>query len=172
MTEWVCNLCENAECKQHDEEICYCTEIRGEVQGVYDCLRFSEDNYDRSEWFEHSLLYTVSLGDLIRMVEAKIQEVGDRLLRVGLVNPDSYRGYYKEVCFEPVHNVRLSRMLYHAKYAVGHVFYGYKGGEFRMNENCDVYIAYSDMSSCSTLCPLTLGSLLNDLVDDSLGGSR
>lgn len=61
---------------------------------------------------------------------------------IGFSNPHSYRGYYDCLAFEPAPNVSVSDMLSTARQCVGAVFAGWKGGEFVMSENTDVYIAY------------------------------
>ena len=53
----------------------------------------------------------------------------------------SWRGSYCELAFEPKKKAKVSDMLTIAKNANGSSFEGYKGGEFVMNLNSEVYIA-------------------------------
>ena len=53
----------------------------------------------------------------------------------------SYRGDYQELAFNPVKDAKVSDMLEFAKGSIGKTFAGYKGGEFKMGEYTDCYIA-------------------------------
>lgn len=59
----------------------------------------------------------------------------------GFGNPHSYRGYYEDLAFEPMENVTVGQMLADAKESLGKTFTGYKGGEFKMGEYTDVFLA-------------------------------
>lgn len=60
-------------------------------------------------------------------------------MREGFANPHSYRGYYDQLAFEPAYGVTIGSMLDAAKSAVGAIYYGYKGGSYRMGKWTDVY---------------------------------
>lgn len=78
------------------------------------------------------------LGELIEWLE---QQDGAKVVPHGFGNPNSYRGYYDDVAFEPAENVTFASMLENAKAALGATFQGYKGGEYTMHEYTDCWIA-------------------------------
>jgi hypothetical protein len=63
------------------------------------------------------------------------------VVKHGFNNPHSYRGFYQELAFEPAKNITVGEMLACAKDALGKTYTGYKGGEFKMHEYTDVYLA-------------------------------
>ena len=65
----------------------------------------------------------------------------NKVVPIGWGNPHSYRGYYDDLAFEPMRNVRVADMLHDAEASLNATFAGYKGGEFVMNEYVDVYLA-------------------------------
>jgi len=84
----------------------------------------------------------MTLGELIEFLEARDPE---RAVPVGFAKPHSYRGYYSELAFEPAKDVTVGSMLSCARDSLGHTFTGYKGGEYKMGEYTDVYLAnYGD----------------------------
>ena len=80
----------------------------------------------------------MGLQQLINALAAADQ---DYVAPFGFGSPDSYRGYYFDVAFEPERNVTVASMLAHAKSALGATFTGYKGGEYVMGPHTDCYIA-------------------------------
>ncbi len=78
------------------------------------------------------------LKDVIEFLEKQDPE---KVVRYGFGEPDSYRGYYSEVAFEPVGNASFGDMLAHAKSALGATFTGYKGGEYTMHTHTDCWIS-------------------------------
>lgn len=60
---------------------------------------------------------------------------------IGFHRPHSYRGYYSCVAFELKDNITVEEMLESAKSALGATFVGYKGGEYKMDNSTDVYLA-------------------------------
>ena len=78
------------------------------------------------------------LRELISWLESQNP---DAVVPYGFGEPMSYRGYYDQVAFEPVENARIGDMLEHAKSALGATFFGYKGGEYKMQEYTDCWIA-------------------------------
>jgi len=80
----------------------------------------------------------IHLKELIKELENMNQE---GVVPFGFGEPDSYRGYYSELAFEPLENAKICDMLEHAKSALDKKFTGYKGGEHTMHEYTDCYIA-------------------------------
>jgi len=80
----------------------------------------------------------IHLKELIEQLRLLPQ---DKELSFGFGEPDSYRGYYEELAFTPIEGAKVKDMLAHAKSAMGKTFTGYKGGEFKMHEFTDCYIA-------------------------------
>lgn len=71
----------------------------------------------------------------------------------GFGEPDSYRGYYQDVAFEPKENVTFGEMLGYARSALGKTFTGYKGGEFTMHDFTDCWIAQYGTSEGDKIGP-------------------
>jgi len=80
----------------------------------------------------------MTLGELIKTLE---KYPADQIVERGFGSPDSYRGDYSQLAFNPEVNVTVGEMLDHAKSAVGRTFQGYKGGSFTMSTYTDCYIA-------------------------------
>lgn len=80
----------------------------------------------------------MNLGELIAMLSDLDPSIR---LREGFTYPDSYRGNYCDVAFEPAENVTIGEMLEHAKSAVGKTFQGYKGGDYVMDVDSVCHIA-------------------------------
>lgn len=80
----------------------------------------------------------IHLNTLIEELE-KLPSNGE--VPFGFGKPDSYRGYYCELAFEPLENAIIGDMLDHARDALGKTFTGYKGGEYEMGEFTKCYIA-------------------------------
>jgi len=55
--------------------------------------------------------------------------------------PHSYRGYYEDLAFIPRENVTVGSMLWDAEVALGSTYQGWKGGDFRMVEYTEVWLA-------------------------------
>lgn len=79
--------------------------------------------------------------DLEDVIEYLEDLPADRIVRHGLSNPHSYRGWYEQVAFELKDNVTIGAMLASARAAVGATFTGYKGGSYTMRESSLVNIA-------------------------------
>lgn len=73
----------------------------------------------------------------------KLLEMYDPTTRVrhGFSHPHSYRGFYEQLAFEPDEHVTVGSMLADAKSALGTVFEGYKGGQFCMDQDTNVWLA-------------------------------
>ena len=80
----------------------------------------------------------MTLGELIKFLEAHDPE---RIVPIGFAEPHSYRGYYEDLAFEPARDVTVGSMLACARDALGKTFEGYKGGDFKMGEYADVWLA-------------------------------
>lgn len=103
----------------------------------------------------------MTLAELIGILEKADPA---RVAPVGFSNPHSYRGYYCCVAFEPKENTTVAEMLESAKSALGATFAGYKGGEYKMSEWTDVYLAeygHSGESIGPILLAYMLGALIN-----------
>ena len=81
------------------------------------------------------------LYELIEILRGLFDKYGDGVIKHGFGQPNSYRGYYYDVAFEPKENVKLSEMLRYAESALGEEFEGWKGGYYKMEEDSDVWIA-------------------------------
>lgn len=85
----------------------------------------------------------MQLGLLIKFLEKCDPNI---VVPMGFSNPHSYRGYYQDLAFEPTENVTVKGMLESAKSALGTTYTGYKGGEYLMDENCEVWLAQYGMT--------------------------
>lgn len=82
------------------------------------------------------------LEEVIKVLESAPR---DRVVAHGLGKAMSYRGYYDQLAFEPKDNVTVGEMLDEARSAVDKVFDGYKGGEYKMYDFTECWIAeYGD----------------------------
>src|SRR2546426_1116512 len=80
----------------------------------------------------------MTLDELIAFLE----EVDPSLIVLhGFAHPHSYRGRYEKLAFVPTTDVTAASMLACAKSAVGATYDGWKGGEFTMDPDTDVYLA-------------------------------
>lgn len=79
------------------------------------------------------------LGELIAVLEAADS---DMIVPVGFTRPHSYRGYYEDLAFEPTANSTVAAMLAAAREALGTTYQGYKGGDYKMHDYTDVWLAY------------------------------
>lgn len=95
----------------------------------------------------------MNLGDLIKQLELYNQ---DTVVPFGFGAPHSYRGNYFDVAFEPVAPTTIGAMLEHAKSALGARFEGYKGGEYKMEEYSDCWIADYGCCTGETIGPILL----------------
>jgi len=84
----------------------------------------------------------MTLGEVI----ARLEEMHPAANIYGLVNPDSYRGYYCDLAFAPINAYqRADQALKTCRGCMGKVFQGYKGGSYVMGELTPVWISnYGD----------------------------
>lgn len=80
----------------------------------------------------------MTLKELIERLE---KEDANLIVPNGFNHPHSYRGYYVCLAFEPAENTSVGDMLDCAKKANGRIYLGWKGGDFKMDEDTDVYLA-------------------------------
>jgi len=81
----------------------------------------------------------VTLRDLIARLERAVER--QEMLPHGFSEPHSYRGYYEDIAFEPDPSATPEEMLDAARSVLGVTFTGYKGGDFKMHEWTDCWIA-------------------------------
>ena len=82
--------------------------------------------------------HDITLLDIIDWLKKQDQ---NKSLPYGFGEPMSYRGDYYDLAFEPVENAKISDMLKNAESALGNTYFGYKGGEFKMDEYSKCWIA-------------------------------
>lgn len=102
---------------------------------------------------------------LMKLIDVLKHADQDAVVRQGFYNPHSYRGYYNDVAFEPLENVRVADMLLAAKAALGATFTGYKGGDFHMSAYVDCYLAHYGNTG-EEIGPTLLEYMLADTVED------
>jgi len=102
------------------------------------------------------------LRDLITFLE---EEDPTRILPVGFKRPHSYRGDYSELAFQPALNVSVKDMLEDAKSALGREFTGYKGGEYKMHEYTECYLAHYGRTG-GLISPILLAFMLGKTQDE------
>lgn len=95
----------------------------------------------------------MNLGDLIKQLK---DYNPNTVVPLGFGAPHSYRGDYYSVAFEPVEVTTIGEMLEHAKSALGATFTGYKGGEYKMEEYSECWIADYGCCNVETLGPILL----------------
>ena len=88
----------------------------------------------------------MKLGHYIKLLE---QANPDKIVANGLGKPNSWRGRYSELMFEPIGETTVAFMLKEAKKAVGATYTGWKGGEFTMGLETEIHVesspgSYSD----------------------------
>lgn len=87
------------------------------------------------EWFAERSRTQMTLGGLIDVLESM-----DRTVQINLGHPNSYRGYCSDLALEPC-NATVQDLLNECRSVMGHVLYGYKGGEFIMHQSTPVWVA-------------------------------
>lgn len=105
----------------------------------------------------------MTLEILIKRLKAAYKLNPKMIVKHGFAKPNSYRGYYEDVAFEPAENVTLKSMLKHAKSALNKTFTGYKGGEFTMNNYTETWIAsYGTCSGAGSIGDALLRYMLDE----------
>jgi len=105
------------------------------------------------------------LKDLIDWLEQQDPEL---TVPYGFGEPNSYRGYYEDCAFTPRENVTFGEMLNHAKSALGKTFIGYKGGEYKMTEYTDCWIAEYGSTESDQIGPTMMKLWLSCALRDSI----
>ena len=82
----------------------------------------------------------MALGQLIEILRAEPDK--SRVISPAFTHPHSYRGYYEQLAVEPCPSSTVGQMLQELEEAVGKTYEGYKGGDFTMDENTRVWLAY------------------------------
>lgn len=93
---------------------------------------------------------------LKQLIDALAAADQDHVVPLGFGRPWSYRGDPSQVAFVPETDVTVASMLAEAKYALGSTFHGYKGGEYKMDEHVDCYIADYDSVRGDKIGPMLL----------------
>lgn len=95
---------------------------------------------------------------LPELIEELKKHDKDKVIKKGFSSPHSWRGDYSELAFEPEENTTVGAMLKCAEDSLGKTFTGYKGGEFKMGEYTEVYLA--EYSTCGEELGPTLLSFM------------
>lgn len=98
----------------------------------------------------------LDLGELITTLEAADP---DKVVPFGFDNPHSYRGYYHDLAFEIATDVTVAAMLADARSALHATYEGWKGGDYTMDEDSDVWLVWERGD-----CGETLGRVLLHLM--------
>ena len=101
----------------------------------------------------------MTLDELIEALEA---EPADKVMKVGLTEPHSWRGDYIEVAFEPSPPMTVGEVLPIVKSAVGTTYQGWKGGDYTMKEYTAVHLDYQGESMGGLLGPILLALILGN----------
>ena len=80
----------------------------------------------------------MTLGELIKFLKTRDS---DEIMSPGVHCPHSYRGYYSELALEPTTSISVGQLLSELESVLNTELTGYKGGEYKMHEYVDVYIA-------------------------------
>lgn len=100
----------------------------------------------------------LNLGTLIDILS---QYPPSQRVALGFAQAHSYRGYYDELAFVPEENTTVGEMLKEAKDALGKTFFGYKGGDYKMDKDTPVWLAHWG-STGETIGRITLGLMLGE----------
>lgn len=92
------------------------------------------------QWRRERSQTQMTLGKMIESLEAMPEDARVAMLQ----NAHSYRGYYSDLAFEPVEDETClaSALLAECRDALGETFVGYKGGDFQMDEDTPVFVAF------------------------------
>ena len=87
--------------------------------------------------------YQLTLGGLIERLE-NVDGAASVSFGNGIApgNPESYRGYYSDLAFEPSSDpVSAADLLAICRGALGQTFEGYKGGDFVMSDDTPLWLS-------------------------------
>lgn len=83
-------------------------------------------------------------------------------MHVGIPKSSELSRVYDELAFEPARDVPVSEMLSSARSALNSTYTGYKGGEYKMDEWTDCWLAHYGCTG-ETIGPYLLGFMIGDL---------
>ncbi|PPS86431.1 hypothetical protein [Streptomyces sp. MH60] len=104
----------------------------------------------------------MTLGELIAVLEA--EDPAKEVAR-GFTHPHSYRGYYRDLAFEPAGRTTVGEMLADAYAALGETFEGWKGGDFTMGRDTDVWLSYEGCCSDEEITAASLAAMLASMAE-------
>ena len=99
-----------------------------------------------SNWKDNNEQLTIGeLLDCLKELDKRVS--GDVLVKVGLINPQSYRGWHSQIAFDikPVRS--LADMISDLEWTVGRHFPGWKGGEFEMSRDTLCWLSMEGYAS-------------------------
>lgn len=89
-------------------------------------------------------LYHLTIGGLIDALEASKVDFVQLDTGGGIGREHSYRGYYSDLSFEPIDEpAKASDVIKLCKAAAGSIYEGWKGGEYTMDLDTPLWVAYS-----------------------------
>lgn len=105
----------------------------------------------------------LKLGQIIRLLEGQPKDNDVRFDFAGFVptGVGSYRGYYEDLAIEFEDKYpypKVTDLLNLLKDAVGKTFQGYKGGDYKMDENSRVWVANYSLTSDTVITGIVAGS--------------
>ena len=98
------------------------------------------------------------IEDLIKKLEEFPRE--QKVVK-GFNEPHSYRGYYEQVSFEPCDDTTVGEMLDCVKESHNSTYTGYKGGQFKMTDGKECYLAFYG-STGEEIGEILLGYMLGE----------
>lgn len=87
----------------------------------------------------------------------------DAVLKVGFVNPHSYRGDYSELAFQAANDIPVKNLLAYARSALGSTYEGWKGGEFTMRDYTTCYLVSEEGMCGEMIGAVFLELMLNNV---------
>lgn len=102
------------------------------------------------------------LKDIIRFLK---QRDPNEVPLIGFNNPQSYRGYYDQLAFEPCIGVTVAQMLDDCNYALNNTFEGYKGGTYSYDVYTDCWLSSYGCCSGQPITLFLLHLMFNELPD-------
>lgn len=87
----------------------------------------------------------------------------DAVLKVGFVNPHSYRGDYSELAFQAANDIPVKNVLAYARSALGSTYGGWKGGKFTMRDYTTCYLVSEEGMRGEMIGAVFLELMLNNV---------
>ncbi len=118
------------------------------------------------EWMEakYPRPHQLTLGELVQALK---RADPDYSVPVGFIGPHSYRGYYEDCAFVMATNVPVRTMVEFAEGAVGTTYQGWKGGDYEMGRDTNVWLV-GEVGDCGE----SLGAVLLSLMLRDAGGDE